>query len=336
MLKLLLILAAAAAIAAAARSAPLEFQNLEDSDADLADVADELDLDDDLGRNDVVDERADDAESDSETDDELLSDDELEPPVNKLGSNPGKGEKRTVAAVTRFDAADRFDAAYTSSVTCPSPQTTSYPSGNVCYSCDDNYHLDNLTKICNNENQQLQLSVQIATLNVLKTIGKVSTDAKYCRFPPEVNYETDAAAMADDVARVYVLTNAQRQQVQEAVQYAVSASKNTANSLQTASDTSSVDLQTKSCGSGKVCCLQGWYGDHPNCVQCPSNKPSSPRTASGGPDSNCNCPNAAASSCFACSPSICRPFNPATGICTWVCPSCSVQRVNNQLVPKCS
>ncbi len=91
-----------------------------------------------------------------------------------------------------------------------------------------------------------------------------------------------------------------------------------------------------SCANGKTCCLQGWYGDHPNCVQCPSNKPSSPRTANGGPDSNCNCPNAAASSCFACSNPICRPFNPVTGICTPVCPSCSVQRENNQLVPKCT
>ena len=91
-----------------------------------------------------------------------------------------------------------------------------------------------------------------------------------------------------------------------------------------------------SVGSGKVCCLQGYYGDHPNCIRCPSDKPSSPRSASGGPDNKGNCANAAASSCFACSPSICRPFNPATGICTWVCPSCRVQMVNNQLVPKCS
>jgi len=96
------------------------------------------------------------------------------------------------------------------------------------------------------------------------------------------------------------------------------------------------NLQFLSCGSGKVCCLQGWYGDHPNCIQCPAHKQSSPRTASGGPDSNCNCPNASSNSCFACANPICRPFNPATGICTPVCPSCSVQKKNNKLEPKCS
>jgi hypothetical protein len=102
------------------------------------------------------------------------------------------------------------------------------------------------------------------------------------------------------------------------------------------SDTPSVDLQTTGCSAGQTCCLQGWYGAPPNCVQCPSATPSSPRTASGGPDENCNCPNAAASSCFACSNPICRPFNPSTGICTLVCPNCSVQRINNVLKPKCN
>ena len=82
-----------------------------------------------------------------------------------------------------------------------------------------------------------------------------------------------------------------------------------------------------SCQTGKTCCLQGWYGDYPNCVQCPSDKPSSPRTASGGPDSNCNCPNAAVSSCFACT-NACRPFNPVTGICTEICPACRVATIN--------
>ena len=82
-----------------------------------------------------------------------------------------------------------------------------------------------------------------------------------------------------------------------------------------------------SCGGGKSCCLQGWYGNHPNCVQCPVNKPSSPRTASGGPDSNCNCPNATTSSCFACT-NPCRPFNVATGICTPLCSACKVQTIN--------
>ena len=73
-----------------------------------------------------------------------------------------------------------------------------------------------------------------------------------------------------------------------------------------------------SCPIGQSCCLQGWYGDYPNCTQCPANRPSSPRTKSGGPDSNCKCPNASVNQCFACT-NLCRPFNPATGICTPLC-----------------
>jgi hypothetical protein len=109
-------------------------------------------------------------------------------------------------------------------------------------------------------------------------------------------------------------------------------------SIRAVQETQSEDntLQTTGCSAGQTCCLQGWYGAPPNCVQCPSNTPSSPRTASGGPDANCNCPNAAASSCFACPNRICSPFNVATGICTLVCPNCSVQRVNGVLKPKCN
>ncbi len=82
-----------------------------------------------------------------------------------------------------------------------------------------------------------------------------------------------------------------------------------------------------SCPGGKTCCLQGWYGVYPNCKQCPDDKPSSPRTASGAPDSNCNCPNESVNSCFACS-NVCRPFNRATGICTPICSSCKVKIIN--------
>ena len=87
-----------------------------------------------------------------------------------------------------------------------------------------------------------------------------------------------------------------------------------------------------SCPIGQSCCLQGWYGNYPNCVQCPSNKPSSPRTDSGGPDSKCNCPNATESSCFACT-NVCKPFNPATGICTPICSACRVVTINGVKIP---
>ncbi len=105
-------------------------------------------------------------------------------------------------------------------------------------------------------------------------------------------------------------------------------------SIRAFQDTQSEDmtLQMKSCAVGKTCCLQGWYGEHPNCIQCPSSAPSSPRTASGGPDSNCNCPNAAASSCFACS-NVCRPFNVATGICTPICSTCKVVTIGGLKKP---
>jgi len=90
------------------------------------------------------------------------------------------------------------------------------------------------------------------------------------------------------------------------------------------------------CSAGQTCCLQGWYGAPPKCVKCPHDKPSSPRTDNGGPDEDCNCLNAAASSCFVCQSPICAPFKPDTGVCTQVCPNCSVQRVNGVLKPKCN
>ena len=73
----------------------------------------------------------------------------------------------------------------------------------------------------------------------------------------------------------------------------------------------------------------------PNCQHCPVDKPSSPRTPNGGPDENCKFPNETIDTCFVCPYPICSPFNPATGICTPVCPNCSVTRQNNKLVPKC-
>jgi hypothetical protein len=90
------------------------------------------------------------------------------------------------------------------------------------------------------------------------------------------------------------------------------------------------------CDAGQTCCLQGWHGKPPNCKQCPAATPSSPRTKNGGPDEDCNCPNASVSSCFACPSPICSPFKVDTGICTPVCPNCSVQRRGNKLVPKCN
>ena len=89
------------------------------------------------------------------------------------------------------------------------------------------------------------------------------------------------------------------------------------------------------CSAGQTCCLQGQYGTPPNCQQCPVDKPSSPRTRSGGPDENCSCPNETIDTCFACDNLICNRFNPSTGICTPVCPNCSVTRRRNKLVPKC-
>ena len=80
----------------------------------------------------------------------------------------------------------------------------------------------------------------------------------------------------------------------------------------------------------ETCCLQGWYGPQSpggiDCKKCPVDKPSSPRTPSGGPGTT-GCPNEAASSCFACS-NACRPFNPATGICTEICKACKVKIIN--------
>jgi hypothetical protein len=69
--------------------------------------------------------------------------------------------------------------------------------------------------------------------------------------------------------------------------------------------------------------LKGWYGDHPNCLQCPVDKLSSPRTVSGGPNSNCKCPNETIDQCFDCS-NVCRPFNPKTGVCTPICSHCRI------------
>jgi hypothetical protein len=73
------------------------------------------------------------------------------------------------------------------------------------------------------------------------------------------------------------------------------------------------DLEVEGCPAGTACCLQGYYGVENRCVRCPKDKPSSPRPASGAPGEDCKCPNAAASSCFACGK--CEKFNSRTGIC---------------------
>jgi hypothetical protein len=73
------------------------------------------------------------------------------------------------------------------------------------------------------------------------------------------------------------------------------------------------DLEVEGCPAGTACCLQGYYGVENRCVRCPKARPSSPRPASGAPGEDCQCPNNAASSCFACGK--CEKFNDLTGIC---------------------
>ena len=127
MLKLLLILAVATAIAAAAHSAPLEFQHLEDSDADLllADVADDLDLNDELDLNDAVDEQA--GISETAADDELVVEEGC--PIGESTENSKDGK---------------------TCQPCPAGQTTSYGTvgGNVCKPCGTGYRLNDATKLC--------------------------------------------------------------------------------------------------------------------------------------------------------------------------------------------
>ena len=67
------------------------------------------------------------------------------------------------------------------------------------------------------------------------------------------------------------------------------------------------------CPAGTACCLQGYYGVENRCARCPKGRPSSPRPVSGAPGDDCQCPNNAASSCFACGK--CEIFNSKTGVC---------------------
>jgi len=271
--------------AAAAHSAPLEFQHLEDSDADLlfSDVADDLDLNDELEQPSE--------DSETETDDELIADGELDVLDTKNGN---------VTDVANCPLGTRLEAG--NCVSCPNNIrgtlfSTSYTvDGNtgVCGSCAAQYDLvsEKQAKMCLSLCQQGQMKIQQMEVN--KCAGNKPTvdDSVRCgRFDQAIG----------------------------------NTCPKTGNKLL-------MDLQSKSCPVGKTCCLQGWYGEHPNCIQCPSSAPSSPRTANGGPDSNCNCPNAAASSCFACS-NVCRPFNVATGICTPICSTCKVITVGGVKKP---
>ena len=84
------------------------------------------------------------------------------------------------------------------------------------------------------------------------------------------------------------------------------------------------------CGSGKSCCLPGYYGDSSaSCNQCPDNKPSSPLSLH--PRDDCTCQYSDIKSCFACN-NKCAPFNPYTKMCTPIkCPlgmSCKVVNKN--------
>ena len=66
------------------------------------------------------------------------------------------------------------------------------------------------------------------------------------------------------------------------------------------------------CGSGKSCCLPGYYGtSSATCNKCPESKPTSPFSH---PGEDCRCKNESIDSCFACK-NKCSPFNPNTGMC---------------------
>jgi hypothetical protein len=297
MFKLLFILAAAFAIAAAAHSAPLEFQHLEEPDADLlfSDVADDLDL------NDELDEPSEDSET--ETDDELDGELDISDVLDTMN-----GSSTTNSLVPTRQVPDSSvptqqvtDSRVTDRANCPlgtrflkgncvncpdtDPGTPYTENGNTgaCGRCDSVNSFVASDKMCLSQCQKGQMTVQ---KNIVATFKSVQT---YVPFQPSIATECSIGTLQ-------------------------------------------MDLQTKSCPIGQSCCLQGWYGSYPNCVQCPSSAPSSPRTASGGPDSNCNCPNAAASSCFACT-NVCRPFNAATGICTPICSACKVVMINGARTP---
>jgi hypothetical protein len=94
----------------------------------------------------------------------------------------------------------------------------------------------------------------------------------------------------------------------------VSRSTNQTNDIQVDIENTENEtfLEMASCAGSLTCCLPGYYGaSSSSCTECPSNKPSSPFSA---PNSNCECPNAAASSCFACT-NKCRPYDSRSRMC---------------------
>lgn len=307
MFKLLFILAAAFALAAAANSTPLEFQHLEESDADLlfSDVADDLDLNDEL--------------EDSSQNSEVDTDDEQ----REVGvTNDEDGS--IICPVGYKNTQNRCEQ-------CLDQETTSYgqQDGNVCTPCDEGYKLDQSTRVCNNDKLEQQTIAQQELVKGLKDIGMLHT-LEQIGYPTIVQDFRETNDLNNAVIAKFGLNANQAQVVGQQLNTVPPHNHKKPNAE--VHNVLSHALQTTSCPVGKTCCLQGWYGDHPNCVQCPSNKPSSPRTASGGPDSNCNCPNAAASSCFACR-NVCRPFNVATGICTPICSTCKVRKIGGVKTP---
>jgi hypothetical protein len=105
---------------------------------------------------------------------------------------------------------------------------------------------------------------------------------------------------------------------QEAIIMRGGYAQNTTVQVQTAVEededlSDDVSLDVNGCGSGKSCCLPGFYGSSSaNCSPCPSDKPSSPFSH---PGDDCTCLNAGISSCFACK-NKCAPYNPNTRMCT--------------------
>ena len=88
------------------------------------------------------------------------------------------------------------------------------------------------------------------------------------------------------------------------------------------------NLHFLGCASATLCCLPGFYGASSlSCTACPSNKPTSPFSA---PNSSCQCPNATASKCFACT-NKCKPYDSQSRQCLPVsCPSgMTCKTVNN-------
>jgi len=264
MIKLLIILAAVAAIAAASTSATVEFPDLEDLDADglQDDVADdEVDVADNFDLEGTV----------------PRSCSVVKEEIRKKYNDPR----------TQFFMIRRR-------LSCPQGFYRMFPTGKFPNGVPLRFQLSGICTACPNGRPgtaygKSQLNCDISSCSPCDPGHTFERLFGMCLTPSQVASLLSNEVEDDDV-----------QKNDEMGSLGGKGGGNHTATLQSQVQTLQEDLQQFEEATVSSCCLPGYYGHYPDdCRECPKERPSSPHSAGGGPQSGV-CPNRKKNSCFAC------------------------------------